>query len=141
MLGFQFAGYILALGPPLVLCLAAIYKFTRRVIRGQTPADKFAAVVNEAMRKDPNILALHYADKWMLKALKRGIYGRRVARFELEVKVMPIDVKKSIANLRSVVSNGSLTIRRSVTAGGLSFTSRNRSRRPSSTKQVEDPIP
>lgn len=32
-----------------------------------SPADKFAAVVREAMAKDPHILARKYCDRWLLK--------------------------------------------------------------------------
>ena len=113
MLGFQFAGYLLAVFPPITLVIITLYSFIKGIIKGETPADKFAAVVTEVMKKDEKILGMKYADRWMRKALKRGLYGRRIAQYEMKATMaMPIDVTESLVNLRTTIRSSGATLQK-----------------------------
>jgi hypothetical protein len=66
MLSFQTVALLVTLFPPVVEIgsMAVIWAWRKLF---PSPADKFAAVVFEVMRKDPHIQARKFADRWLLK--------------------------------------------------------------------------
>jgi hypothetical protein len=99
MLIFQLSSFLLNAVPPCVWLCAGFYSAVVKIIKGKTAADEFVAVVKTAMKADPNVLVRKYADKWMVKALGRGLLGRRLMHFEKPKQALPFDAAASVKAL------------------------------------------
>jgi hypothetical protein len=91
MLSFQLSSFLLNALPPCVWLVTGLYSAIVKIIRGRTAADTFADVVKTAMKQDPNVLARKYADKWMVKALGRGLLNRPLMHYEKRKQALPFD--------------------------------------------------
>lgn len=89
MLVFQVFGLFSTILPRLIKICGTLFKLVVRLIKGKTPADKFADVVMKAMKTHPPILERKYADRWMVRVLQKGLNGRELMPYEVKQTVLP----------------------------------------------------
>lgn len=80
-----------------------------RQIPGEDLRARVRAVVYEAIRNDPNLLARMYGDRWMLRALGRGLAARPLGRSEQSFRrVLAKSTRRKVRRTTSGLGMGTL---------------------------------
>ena len=92
-----------------ILLPAIAQRLGCRNLPGEAEREKLRSVVREAMRKDANLMARAYGDRWLVRALGRGLASRPLGRSEQPFrKVLAKSTWRKVQRTTSGLGLGSL---------------------------------